>query len=95
MRGDPVNGWQRVAEFRTSSPRSSHIGPAALVAAGGRYLAVGQRERAAVAWTSPDGTDWAEIALPAGDGTTATTVTSVAADPEGRLAHWNALFIRA
>lgn len=80
-RGEP-GSWRRIAEFRTGTPTSSHIGPAALVTIKGGYLAVGHRERTAVAWTSADGIRWREVLLP---GAGEATVKTVTAGPDGRL----------
>jgi hypothetical protein len=85
LRGRPTGGWQRIAEFDTDTPRSSHIGPNALVAVERGYVAVGNRERAPVAWISRDGSSWREIALPLPSGSREAYVSSIVTGPDGRL----------
>ena len=83
-RGSPSGGWKAIAEFRTDTPRESHIGPVALVPVERGYVAVGHRERDPVAWTSRTGTSWREVALPLPSGRRG-TVTGLVEGPAGQL----------
>lgn len=85
VQGSPAQGWRRLAKFRTDTPRSSHIGPTALVAVPDGYVAVGNHDGTAVAWTSDDAASWREVTLPLPAEATAAGVTGVTAGPDGRL----------
>ncbi|HYN95907.1 MAG TPA: hypothetical protein VES42_18840 [Pilimelia sp.] len=84
LHGSPERGWRWVADFSTDTPRASHIGPVALAAVAGGYVAVGGHDGTAVVWTSPDGADWREqpLPVPAGGGA---TVTGLTTGTDGRL----------
>ena len=80
-RGNPTDGWHTVAQFQTDSPRESHIGPRALVAVDGRFVAIGQKESAAMVWISTDGIRWREVAVP----DVTASFAAIASGPDGRL----------
>jgi hypothetical protein len=84
LRGNPSDGWDAIAEFRTDTPRASHIGPVALVAVERGYVAVGHREQHPVAWASRTGTSWREVALPLPSGHRG-SVTGLVEGPKGQL----------
>jgi len=89
LHGDGTpDGWRTVARFEAGEnedSKASHIGPQSLAVTKNGYVAVGRHNERALAWLSDYGTTWRPVNLPPAEGASSTSVTSVAAAPDGRL----------
>lgn len=96
LSGTAAAGFSPVASFTTPDPRSSHVGPSAVVSVGRGFVAVGYADKTPTVWRSPDGHTWASQALP---GTVPTVVNlqsglSIVAGPRGHLVAIGSLAVR-